>query len=60
MQLLCVGAIWPPGDAEQRFPNWGGGPPNETGCYDRMDVGLQQMALILLLTTIKTPQRKAV
>lgn len=38
----------------------GGGPPGGTRCYDKMDAGLQQMVLILLPATVKTPTRKDV
>lgn len=36
----------------------GGGSPAGTRCHDKMDMGFQQMALILLLTAVKMPTRR--
>lgn len=59
LATLCGGNMTAEGGKAVVF-KLGGGSPGGTRCHDKMDTGLQQMVLILLLTTVKTLTRRDV
>lgn len=56
LATLCGGNMTAEGGRASVF-KLGGGSPGGARCHDKMDTGLQQMALILLMTTVKTTRK---